>query len=144
MELTKFSDYSLRLLLYLGIHDERNVSLVEIAEAYSISRNHLVKIANHLSQLGIVETIRGKGGGIRLSCDPADLNIGKVVRSTEGHIPLVECFSPSTNGCCIINSCTLKGVLTKAERAFYKELDQYSLKDLLRGKKKLAGTLSKN
>lgn len=139
MELTKFSDYSLRLLLYLGLNDDRNVSLIEIAEAYSISRNHLVKIANHLSQAGIITTIRGKGGGIKLAAEQSEINIGKVVRSTEGHIPLVECFSSETNKCCITQGCTLKGVLKKAERAFYHELDQYSLKDLLRSKKKLSG-----
>jgi len=131
------------MLLYLGLHENRNVSLVEIADAYSISRNHLVKIANHLSQLGIITTIRGKGGGIILAKPQEEIVIGKVVRSTEGHIPLVECFSPETNSCCINNSCTLKGVLKKAEQAFYQELDKYSLKDLLRSKKKLASVLSK-
>lgn len=144
MELTKFSDYSLRMLLYLGLHEKRNVSLLEISEAYSISRNHLVKIAKHLSDLEVIMTVRGKGGGIQLAQPHDKINIGEIVRSTEGHIPLVECFNPDTNKCCIISSCTLKGILKKAEQAFYKELDKYSLEDLLRGKLKLKGILQKN
>ncbi|MBD5779598.1 Rrf2 family transcriptional regulator [Pelagicoccus sp. NFK12] len=144
MELTKFSDYSLRMLLYLGLNPDRVVSLVEIADAYSISRNHLVKISNHLAKLGLVQATRGKGGGLQLSKAPEDINIGSVVRSTEGHSPLVECFDPESNTCCIIKSCALKGVLKKAERAFYSELDQHSLQNLLRNRKGLKLALAKD
>ncbi len=144
MELTKFSDYSLRMLLYLGLNPDRLVSIVEIADAYSISRNHLVKISNHLAQLGLIRTARGKGGGIQLAKDPEEINIGAVVRSTEGHSPLVECFDSANNTCCIIKSCTLKGVLKRAEKAFYAELDQHSLKNLLSNRKSLSAAFAKD
>ncbi|EDY82390.1 rrf2 family protein (putative transcriptional regulator) [Verrucomicrobiia bacterium DG1235] len=144
MELTKFTDYSLRMLLYLGLNEERLVSLTEIADAYSISKNHLVKISAHLSQNGIVAATRGKGGGIRLAKQPHEINIGTVVRSTEGHTPLVECFDPENNRCCITKNCTLKSVLKKAEKAFYAELDQHTLQDLLKNRKGLAATFAKD
>lgn len=144
MELSKFSDYSLRMLLYLGLNPDRLVSLVEIADAYSISRNHLVKISNHLAKMNLVRATRGKGGGLQLSKAPEEINIGEIVRSTEGHSPLVECFDPSNNTCCIIKSCTLKGVLKKAEKAFYAELDQHTLKSLLRNKAGLTLALAKD
>lgn len=144
MELTKFTDYSLRMLLYLGLNSDRLVSSVEIADAYSISRNHLVKVSNHLAQLGLITATRGKGGGIQLAKNPSEICIGTVVRSTEGHSPLVECFDPASNTCCIIKSCSLKGVLKKAERAFYKELDQHTLENLLKNSKGLATALAKD
>ncbi|MDQ8179792.1 Rrf2 family transcriptional regulator [Pelagicoccus sp. SDUM812005] len=144
MELTKFSDYSLRMLLYLGLNPDRLVSLVEIADAYSISRNHLVKISKRLAQLDLVQATRGKGGGIQLAKPPAEINIGAVVRSTEGHSPLVECFDPGSNTCCIIKSCSLKGALKKAENAFYAELDQHTLQSLLKNRKGLSLAFAKD
>ncbi|MBC2604691.1 RrF2 family transcriptional regulator [Pelagicoccus albus] len=137
MELTKFSDYSLRTLIYLGINEERVVPLLEISEAYSISRNTLAKISNFLSQHEVIISSRGNQGGVRLAKAAEDINIGTLVRKTESHIPLVECFASDGGSCCINKCCTLKGVLRSAENAFYKELEKYSLADLITGKSRI-------
>ncbi|MDQ8203709.1 Rrf2 family transcriptional regulator [Pelagicoccus sp. SDUM812003] len=132
MELTKFSDYSLRLLIYLALNDDRLVSLQEVADAYQISRNHLVKIAGNLNQLGYVQATRGKGGGLRLAKAPRDINAGQLVRLTEGDAPLIECFDPVKNSCCLSPACVLKGALKQAENAFYSELERFTLADLVK------------
>lgn len=142
MELTKFSDYSLRALIYLGLNSDRIVSLAEIADAYDISRNHLVKIGSHLAQQGYIETLRGKGGGIRLAKPPTEIVVGTLVRSTKNNSRLVECFDPATNQCRIASCCSLKSVLRKAEAAFFAELDKVTLADLLRGRNRLKEALS--
>lgn len=131
MELTKFSDYSLRLLIYLGAHRDRVVAISEVANAYGISRNHLVKIVVHLTQLELVQTIRGQKGGIRLAKEPSDINIGILIRQTEASLSLLECFDPATNTCRIAPCCALKGIMKRALAAFFHELDKHSLADLL-------------
>jgi Rrf2 family transcriptional regulator, nitric oxide-sensitive transcriptional repressor len=129
MQLTLFSDYSLRVLLYLTAHRERVVALPEISKAYGISHNHLIKVMQRLVAGGWIESVRGRGGGVRLARDPRDINVGAVVRATEPHLDLVECFNAGTNTCPIDAACGLKGALLRARAAFMSELERYSLAD---------------
>ncbi len=142
MRLTVFSDYSLRVLLYLGVHHEGLATIHEIAEVYGISKNHLMKVVHTLSRRGYVETVRGKGGGIRLRLAPAEINVGAVVRATEADTALVECFDrPHNNRCPITPACLLRGVLAEALEAFFRTLDRTTLADLLRTDRRLAPLL---
>lgn len=97
MRLTLYTDYALRLLMYLAVKPDALATIQEVAEAYGISRNHLMKIAQELGRGGFVETVRGRGGGLRLRTDPASIVIGDVVRATEDDFRLVECFDPTRN-----------------------------------------------
>jgi Rrf2 family nitric oxide-sensitive transcriptional repressor len=129
MQLTLFSDYSLRILLYLTAHPERRVPLPEISAAYGISQNHLVKVVQGLVDAQLVESVRGRGGGLRLAQRPADINVGAVVKRTEPHLNLVECFDGEHNTCPIDAACGLKVALVRAQAAFFAELDRYTLAD---------------
>jgi Rrf2 family transcriptional regulator, nitric oxide-sensitive transcriptional repressor len=129
MQLTLFSDYSLRILLYLTMHPGRRVALPEISAAYGISQNHLVKVVQLLIEQGWVESARGRGGGLSLAREPRDINVGSVVRVTEPHMNLVECFDAATNTCPIDAACGLKNVLLRARAAFLQELDGHTLAD---------------
>lgn len=132
MRLTTFSDYSLRVLIYLGTAQGRLVTIDQIATAYGISSNHLMKVVHHLAQRGYVETVRGKGGGMRLARAAAAINVGAVVRATEDHFTLVDCFERGTLPDCRIESvCVLKHALAQALEAFLATLDRYTLADLL-------------
>ena len=131
MRLTQFSDYALRTLLFLGVHDDRLVSIAEVARSYRISYNHLAKVAAMLGELGVVESVRGRGGGLRLARDPVEINIGWLVRRTEPDFHLVECFDPATNTCPIAPACMLLRVLHDAQAAFLRVLDQHTLADFL-------------
>lgn len=131
MQLTLFSDYSLRILLYLTAHRGRRVTLPEISAAYGISQNHLVKVVQRLIEEGWVESARGRGGGLSLAREPSQINIATVVRVTEPHLNLVECFDAVTNTCPIDPACGLKRVLVRAQEAFFKELEQHTLADFL-------------
>lgn len=129
MQLTLFSDYSLRVLLYLTMHGDRRVTLAEMSKAYGISQHHLVKVVQRLVEEGLVESARGRGGGLRLARRPADINVGRVVRATEPHFNLVECFDAQANTCPIDPVCGLKQVLLRAQGAFLNELEQHTLAD---------------
>lgn len=129
MQLTQFSDYSLRLLLYLTAQHERWVPLPEISRAYGVSQNHMAKVAQLLQQQGFIESSRGRAGGLRLAKPPGNINVGDVVRATEPHLNLVECFDAETNTCPIDNACGLKGALIAAQKAFLRELDRFTLAD---------------
>ncbi len=136
MRLTLFSDYTLRTLLFLGVHHERLVPLGEIAEAYNVSHNHLVKVSGTLNRLGLVETVRGRGGGLRLAQDPEAINIGWLIRETEPDFHLVECFDRANNTCPITPACMLKHVLFEARDNFLETLDRYTLADFLASPKR--------
>ncbi|MBL8861189.1 MAG: Rrf2 family transcriptional regulator [Planctomycetes bacterium] len=131
MRLTLFSDYALRVLLYAGVHDDRLVTVAEIAQAYGISRHHLVKVSQLLIQLGLVESARGRHGGLRLARAPKDIRVGALVRQTEPDLDLVECFDPATNTCPLAKACDLEHLLREARARFLEVLDGYTLADLL-------------
>jgi Rrf2 family nitric oxide-sensitive transcriptional repressor len=131
MQLTRFTDYSLRVLIFLGAHPDRLCTISEIASSYGISENHLMKVVNHLSTDGYVETLRGKGGGMRLSRQPHLINIGEVVRDTEDNMNIVECFDQERRDCPLLPSCVLKAALSEARKNFMSTLDRYSLRDML-------------
>ncbi|MDX8394626.1 MAG: Rrf2 family transcriptional regulator [Mariprofundales bacterium] len=134
MQLTSYTDYSLRALLYLGTHKDRLSTVTEISDYYGVSRHHMVKIIHNLAVLGYIKTIRGKSGGVRLEREPSDINIAEVVRHTEPHMNLQECFSKTTNTCQLIDNCKLKGVLYKARAAFMATLEANTLADMLQDK----------
>ncbi len=130
MRLTRYTDYSLRVLIYLGLQPERLSSIREIAEAYGISESHLMKVVQALGQTGYVATLRGRGGGLKLAKSPHEINLGEVVRKTEDDVALVECFAE--DGACRIEApCRLRHLLKEALEAFFAVLDRHSLADLL-------------
>ena len=131
MRLTTFSDYSLRVLIYLGTARDRLATIDQVAEAYGISANHLMKVVHHLAQNGFIETARGKHGGMRLAHGPEAIRLGDVLRTTEDGFALVECFDERQSDCRIARCCTLKGALVRALEAFLAELDRYTLADLI-------------
>ena len=137
MQLTLFSDYALRIALYLASHPERRCSVDEISRAYGISRAHLVKVVQRLTELEMVSAARGRGGGLRLARAPEDVNVGALVRATEPHFDLVECFDAQRNTCPISPACGLKGTLLRAQRAFLSVLDEQVLADYLPRREKL-------
>ena len=131
MQLTHYTDYSLRVLVYLTLKQNNSVTISEIADYYKISRNHLVKIVNNLANLGYITTVRGKGGGMHLALPADEINIGEVIRSVEPHFNIVECFAEDHKNCRIEPICKLKSVLQSATDSFLAELDQYSLQDVI-------------
>jgi Rrf2 family transcriptional regulator, nitric oxide-sensitive transcriptional repressor len=133
MRLTRYTDYSLRVLIYLGLRQDRLTSIREIANAYGISESHLMKVVQALGQFGYVATLRGHGGGLRLAKPPSEINLGDVVRSTEDDLALVECFS-DVSECRIAGPCRLANVLRRALEAFFQVLDEHTLADLLRSR----------
>jgi len=132
MRLTEYTDYSLRVLIYLAVNRESVTTIQEIADTYGISKNHLVKVAHNLGRLGFVTTGRGRGGGIRLGREPETIRIGDLVRKVETDFKLAECFDVETNGCVISAECIYKTALTLAHAAFFNVLDEYTLADLVR------------
>lgn len=141
MQLTQFSDYALRILLYLGTNPpqpgDRLPALADIGRAYRISYNHLSKVAQQLAALGFIDAIRGRTGGVRLARPPAEINLGAVVRATESHWNLVECFDRATNTCPIAPVCGLTRVLVEARDQFLAVLDRYTLADVLSNRSEL-------
>jgi Rrf2 family nitric oxide-sensitive transcriptional repressor len=141
MQLTVYTDYALRVLMYLAIHDDRLVTIAEMASTYAISKNHLMKIVHQLGQHGFIETVRGRGGGLRLGQAPERVALGEVVQRMESHFNLVECFDPGTNRCPILPACGLSCVLIEARDAFLAVLDRYTLADLIPDQHALAQLL---
>lgn len=131
MRLTRHTDNALRALIYLAIHSGEEPSrTTDIARRMGMSEDHLAKVIARLAQLGYVETLRGRIGGVRLARPAADINIGEVVRGTEDNLNLVECFDPATNQCPIAPACALAPALDEALTAFFAVLDRYTLADL--------------
>ena len=131
MRLTLYSDYSLRLLMYCAARPERLVTIAEVAGAFGISRNHLMKAAYQLGSQGFLETVRGRGGGLKLARPPHKIGLGEIVRATEDDFALVECFDAARNNCVLAAApCRLKGALSRALKAYFTVLDEYTLADL--------------
>lgn len=128
MQLTRHTDYALRLLIHLGSMDEDRVAIASVAEEQGISATHLMKIANGLARAGFIQAVRGRGGGVRLARDPAEINLGAVLDVTEPDCSLVDC-----TGCRLRRGCSLPGVLAAARTAFMAVLRRYALADVLRG-----------
>lgn len=140
MRLTVLTDYSLRVLMYLGAAPERLATIQEIAKAYRISENHLMKVVHRLAQAGLVETTRGRGGGLRLGKPAQTIRIGDVLRAVEDDFALVECLG-AADTCRITPVCRLKRLLEHALRAYFEALDAWTLADLVAKPKALADTL---
>lgn len=131
MRLTAYTDYALRTLIYLGLHGGRLVTIQDIAELHDISKNHLMKVVHQLGQSGLVKTVRGRNGGLKLASDPAAINVGAVVRSTETDFFMAECFKAGQAGCAYASACRLKGALCAATDAYLAVLDGVTLADLI-------------
>ncbi len=133
MRLTQWTDYTLRVLMYCAACEgrEQPVTISEIAQSYNISRSHLTKIVQELGTQGLLQTTRGRGGGIRLLKPAHDINVGAIVRATETDFQIVECFDASTNQCRLSTHCRLQGALGQAMQAFFAVLDKLTLGDLM-------------
>ena len=131
MRLTLHTDYALRLLMLLTIEPDELHTIEEIARRYDISRNHLMKVTQTLAQAGFIDSLRGRGGGLRLARPAAEIRLGDVVRATEDGFDLVECFDRERNRCVVAPACGLRGPLEEALVAFLATLDQYTLADLV-------------
>ncbi|HET7849987.1 MAG TPA: Rrf2 family transcriptional regulator [Pseudolabrys sp.] len=143
MRLTVYTDYALRLLMYLALKEDGLATIAEIAKSYGISRNHLMKVAYELGLAGYVEAVRGRGGGLRLARPPEAIGLGDVVRYTEQDMALVPCFSSYAEVPCAIRpSCVLRNALAHANAAFVETLDEYSLRDLVKPRVPLRKLLS--
>lgn len=130
MHITRYTDYSLRVLIYLATRGEELSTIKQISDSYDISRNHLMKVVHQLNKKGYIETVRGKKGGMKLRMQPSDINVGVLVRETEQDLSVVECLSGSNN-CRISPVCGLKGMFSEAIEAFLKTLDHYTLADVI-------------
>jgi Rrf2 family nitric oxide-sensitive transcriptional repressor len=136
MRLTRFTDYNLRTLMYLGVRDDSLVSIADVARAYRVKENHLTKVVARLARLGLVETVRGRQGGLRLARPPAQIRVGEVVRATEDNLAIAEYFASTT--CSLTGACELELGLHEGLDAFLAVLDRYTLHDLLFGSPNLA------
>jgi Rrf2 family nitric oxide-sensitive transcriptional repressor len=131
VQITLYSDYALRVLIYLAIEPDRMATIEEIAGSFGISKAHLTKVVHELGACGYLATLRGRSGGIRLARRPEDITVGAVLRATEESMNLVECFDAAANRCVITPSCGLRAVLGEALAAFLAVLDRHTLADLV-------------
>lgn len=141
MKLTTFSDYSLRTLMFLAVHEDRQVTIAEIAAAFGISEHHLVKVVHFLGRHGWVTTTRGRNGGARLARPAGALGLGEVLRATEGEEEVVACEPADGPRCRIARACALRGVLAEAQAAFFAVLDRHTLDDVLANRAQLQRVL---
>jgi len=139
MRLTAYTDYTLRTLIYLALNQERLVTIQDIADTHGISKNHLMKVVHQLGISGIVETVRGRNGGLRLNRPPAEINIGEMVRNSETDFFMAECFDSGNTSCNYSSSCALKGVLQSATQAYLDVLDNVTLENLVVKERKRSG-----
>ncbi|WP_321166239.1 Rrf2 family transcriptional regulator [Ensifer adhaerens] len=139
--MTLHTDYALRMLIYVAARQNGVCTVNDVAKAYGLSRNHLLKVAQTLRDLGLVETTRGRAGGIRLAKPPAEIAIGALVRATEEDFSLAECMQANGRACAISPACRLKGMLHEALAAFLTVLDKYTLADIIQNKAVLGSLL---
>lgn len=131
MRLTRYTDYGLRVLMYVGSHPDETVSTTELARSLRVSRNHLLKVVNRLCELGWLHAKRGPSGGVSFSALSENVTVGEIVRTLESQLDLVECFSPASNTCPLLPACRLAPLLKRAQDAFLAELDGVTLSDLV-------------
>lgn len=132
MQLTLFTDYSLRMLMYLGLRRGEVVPIVEIADAYGVSKHYMMKVMNELVQLGYIDAVRGRHGGVRLAKRPSDVKLGKLIRQTEPGPGVLECVESGTHSDCpIVGACQLRKLFAEAQTEFYRVLDRHTLADLI-------------
>lgn len=141
MRLTNFTDYSLRVLIYLAADPHRRTTIAEVAQSFGISQNHLVKVVHFLGTAGLLENLRGRGGGIRLAVAPANINVARVVMLAEDGDRPAECFDRGRNTCPLTGQCRLQGALAEAVQAFYATLAKLSVEDLVQNRRTLAKVL---
>jgi Rrf2 family nitric oxide-sensitive transcriptional repressor len=142
LRLTVYTDYALRLLMYLALKDDGLATIAEVADSYGISKNHLMKVAYQLGVGGYVGTVRGRGGGLRLAKSAEKIGLGEIIRRTEPDMALAPCFKPIDGPCPIRSCCVLRHALDKARHAFIDVLDGYSLSDLVRARAPLRALLA--
>lgn len=143
MRLSEYTDYTLRVLMYCAAHRDRLVTIGELAEQHGLSKNHLMKVVNDLARQGLLETTRGRGGGLRLLAEPETICIGDVVRATENDFRLVECFDATTNACTLTPSCRLKHLFDEALAGYFRALDGATLADMTQGLSAATGKSNK-
>ncbi len=131
MQLTRYTDYSLRVLIYLSLNRDRSATISEIADFYQISRNHLVKVVHNLSLKKYINSSRGKGGGLRLAHEPKDIIVGAVIRDTEPNFHIAECFPEPHENCAVESICQLKKIFSLAAENFLSTLDGYTVADII-------------
>jgi Rrf2 family transcriptional regulator, nitric oxide-sensitive transcriptional repressor len=141
MRLTLYSDYALRVLMYLAVKEDGLATIDEIANSYGISRNHLMKVVHQLGVAGYIETVRGRGGGLRLAKPVEAIGLGEVVRHTEPDMAIASCFKPVDAPCAIRQCCVLRRALEKARDAFVEVLEAYTLSDLVGPRGRMLGML---
>lgn len=141
MRLTAFTDYCLRVLIFIASHPDGRATIAAIAQSYGISENHLIKVVHSLGKAGFLSNARGRGGGLSLPRLPDAINVGAVVRHAEGAPVPAACFDPDAPRCTIADVCRLRGALQEAVDAFYAVLDRYSLADLVGNRKALQAIL---
>ena len=132
MRLTLRTNLAARVLMFCGVNTDQTVRSSEIAEATNASGNHLSQVIHKLQQFGYVETRRGRGGGLMLARKPEAISIGALFRDFEAEVPFTECFDAANNNCPLIETCRLNTYIKKALDAFYSELDEVTLADLVK------------
>ena len=142
MQLTSFTDYCLRVLMYVAVTPPaQRATVAEIATAFGISRSHLTKVVHRLGKTGALRNVQGRGGGLELARPAAEINVGAVVRSVESGDALVECFDRQASHCVIAPACRLREALGAAHEAFFRVLDGYTLADITSNRQPLAKIL---
>lgn len=141
MQLTTFSDYALRILIYLAVMPDDTTTAQEVAERYGISFHHIAKAAQWLAREGYIDSTRGRGGGIKLALPPQEISLGEILRKSEEATALVECMRSSGGQCKIIRGCGLIGILNDAEETFFQSLDDKTLLDAVGGRQRVARAL---
>lgn len=142
MQVTQFTDYAIRTLIYLGGQGDRRSTVEEIAEKMQVSASHLTKVVHRLGRIGVVETLRGRRGGLRLNRPPAEISLGWLFRQTEDNLALADCFQAAGCACPLAGTCRMTGILQEAVRAFLAVLDRHTLNELLLDPHLLRGIVS--
>ena len=143
MRLTVYTDFALRVLMYVALQPERRPTIAEIAGSYGISKNHVMKVVYQLSLAGYLDTVRGQNGGVRLARPPQEIVLGEIVRRTEPDMAIVPCFAPTNAACVLLPACKLRRALHEARDAFLAVLDGYSLADLADNRAELGALLAR-